>query len=152
MVNGIGNSLSGQALTVLNKNHSGLSRGSVNSADKTQNGAIQPKECQTCKSRTYKDQSSDPSVSFQTPTHVSPEMAASAVAAHEQEHVAHNAEKAREQGMKANSTVVLHYAACPECGRIYVSGGTTTTTYSPKRDSAGIGAEAAKGNTVNLTV
>lgn len=152
MVNGISNSLSGQASVALNKNRSGAPQGSVDGTGKTQNGAIQPKECKTCKDRTYKDQSSDPSVSFQTPTHVSPEMAASAVAAHEREHVVHNAENAREQNMKATSTVVLHHAACPECGRIYVSGGTTTTTYSPKRDSAGISAEAAKGNTVNLTV
>ncbi|OPY83093.1 MAG: hypothetical protein A4E65_00729 [Syntrophorhabdus sp. PtaU1.Bin153] len=81
------------AFALLNKNNSGALRGGITGADKTENGAIEPKECKACKNRTYKDQSSDPSVSFQTPTHVSPEMAALAVAAHEHEHVLHNVEK-----------------------------------------------------------
>jgi len=94
---------------------------------------IGPKECKTCKARKYKDQSSDASVSFQTPTHVSPEMAASAVAAHEQEHVQNNAQQAQREGMKATSFVQISTSVCPECGRIYVSGGTTTTYYSEKQ-------------------
>jgi hypothetical protein len=95
---------------------------------------IGPKECKTCKARTYKDQSSDASVSFQTPTHVSPEMAASAVAAHEQEHVQNNAQKAQREGMKATSFVQISTSVCPECGRMYVSGGTTTTYYSQRQE------------------
>ena len=94
---------------------------------------IGPKECKTCKARKYKDQSSDASVSFQTPTHVSPDMAASAVAAHEQEHVQNNAQQAQREGMKATSFVQISTSVCPECGRIYVSGGTTTTYYSEKQ-------------------
>jgi hypothetical protein len=35
--------------------------------------------------------------------------------------------------MKATSTVQIHTAICPECGKAYVSGGTTTTTVSPKQ-------------------
>ena len=101
------------------------------------NEAIGPKECKTCHSRRYKDQSNDSSVSFQSPTQVSPEMAATAVASHEQEHVQHNAEKAEREGVKATSFVQIHNAVCPECGRIYVSGGTTTTYYSPKQQSQG---------------
>lgn len=101
------------------------------------------KECKTCKARKYKDQSNDASVSFQTPTHISPEMAASAVAAHEREHVRNNAQQAQREGMKATSFVQIHTSVCPECGRIYVSGGTTTTYYSQKQqplnyDGAGI--------------
>jgi len=41
-------------------------------------------------------------------------MAAAAVAGHEEEHVAHNADAARKQGMTAHSTVSIHTAACPE--------------------------------------
>ena len=97
------------------------------------NQAIGTEGCQTCKARTYKDQSSDASVSFQTPTHVAPEMAASAVAAHEQEHVQNNAQQAQREGMTATSFVQIRTSVCPECGRIYVSGGTTTTYYSEKQ-------------------
>jgi hypothetical protein len=101
------------------------------------NEEIGPKECKTCHSRKYKDQSNDASVSFQSPTRVSPEMAAGDVAAHEQEHVRHNAEKAKSEGLKATSFVQIQSAACPECGRIYVSGGTTTTYYSQKQTTQG---------------
>jgi hypothetical protein len=105
--------------------------------DVKKNQEIGPKECKTCHARRYKDQSNDASVSFQTPTHVAPELAASAVAAHEQEHVQHNAQKAQSEGMKATSFVQIHIAICPECGRIYVSGGTTTTYYSKKQPIPG---------------
>jgi hypothetical protein len=101
------------------------------------NQEIGPKECKTCKARKYKDQSSDASVSFQTPTHVSPDMAASAVATHEQEHVQNNEQKAQRDGMKATSFVQISTSVCPECGRIYVSGGTTTTYYSEKQKPQG---------------
>jgi hypothetical protein len=37
-------------------------------------------------------------------------------------------EKAKEAGGKVlNASVAIHTAICPECGRTYVSGGTTTT-------------------------
>jgi len=101
------------------------------------NQEIEPKECKTCHARSYTDQSSDASVSFQNPTHVSPEMAAGAVAAHEQEHVQNNVQKAQREGMKATSFVQILTAVCPECGRIYVSGGTTTTYYSKKQQTQG---------------
>lgn len=41
-------------------------------------------------------------------------MAAQAVRTHEQEHVAHNAQNAQEQGKTAHSTVAIHMAACPD--------------------------------------
>ncbi len=85
------------------------------------------------------DRSNDPSVSFQTPTHLSPGEAALAVLAHENEHVAHNSRKAEEKGMVAHSTVTIQYGICPECGRIYVAGGTTRTSYTPKQESADSG-------------
>jgi hypothetical protein len=72
-------------------------------------------------------------------------MAAGAVRAHEQEHVSNNREEAEEKGLKAHSTVAIHTAVCPECGKIYVSGGTTTTTYSPDESSA-FSSNEGKGN------
>lgn len=115
-------------------------------SDLKKNQEIGPKQCKTCAARTYKDQSGDASVSFQTPTHVAPEMAASAVAAHEQEHVQNNAQKAQSEGMKATSFVQIRSSVCPECGRIYVSGGTTTTYYSKKQQTPG---EEGKGLSVD---
>lgn len=84
-------------------------------------------ECQTCKKRKYKD-GSDEMVSFKSPQHVSPENAASAVRAHEQEHVSNAYKKAaKDNGKVVSASVSIHTAVCPECGRTYVSGGTTHT-------------------------
>lgn len=84
-------------------------------------------ECQTCKNRKYKD-GSDEMVSFKSPAHISPESAASAVRAHEQEHVSNAYSKAAtNNGKVISATVSIHTAICPECGRSYVSGGTTNT-------------------------
>lgn len=84
-------------------------------------------ECQTCKNRKYQD-GSDEMVSFKSATHLSPESAGSAVRAHEQEHVS-NAykEAAMQNGKVVSAAVSIHTAVCPECGRTYVSGGTTST-------------------------
>ncbi len=85
--------------------------------------------CQTCKERKYQDESDDPGVSYQTPTKLSPEQAASAVGAHEQEHVVRERAAAQQEGREVVSqSVTLHNNICPECGRVYVSGGTTRTT------------------------
>ena len=99
--------------------------------------------CRTCAERKYQDVSNDPSVSFQVPTSVAPGQAASAVSAHESEHVQNNAARAEREGMTATSTVVIHTDICPECGRPFVSGGTTTTTYSRKASASA--AEGEKG-------
>ena len=86
-------------------------------------------ECQTCKERKYQDGSNDPGVSFKTPTNVAPELAASAVRGHEQEHVVREQAQARREGREVVSqSVTYHTAICPECGRVYVSGGTTRTS------------------------
>ena len=86
-------------------------------------------ECQTCKNRKYQDGSDDSGVSFQTPTKVDPKAAASAVRSHEQEHVSRNRSKAQREGREiVSQTVTIHTGICPECGRVYVSGGTTRTT------------------------
>jgi len=99
--------------------------------------ALEPQgSCYTCDNRRYVDQSDDASVSFQTPTNISPNMAAAAVAAHENEHVRNEQARAqREDREIVNQTVTLHYDTCPECGKHYVSGGTTRTTSISKSDS-----------------
>jgi hypothetical protein len=90
-----------------------------------------PVECQTCKNRTYQDGSNDPGVSFKTPGHIDPSSSGAVVMAHEQEHVKNAKADADASGGKiVSSSVKLQTAICPECGRVYVSGGTTTTTTS----------------------
>ena len=84
-------------------------------------------ECLTCKNRKYKD-GSDEMVSFKSAQHVSPERAASAVRSHEQEHVSNAYKKAAKgNGKVVSASVSIQMAVCPECGRSYVSGGTTHT-------------------------
>ena len=90
---------------------------------------MEESECQTCKNRKYQDGSDDPGVSFKTAATVAPEQAASAVRGHEQEHVVREQAKAQREDRKVVSqSVTIHTAICPECGDVYVSGGTTRTT------------------------
>lgn len=85
-------------------------------------------ECQTCAKRKYQDGSNDPGVSFKTPAHISAENAASVVRGHEMEHVSHEQAKAEQEDRKVvQQSVTLHTDICPECGKVYVSGGTTRT-------------------------
>lgn len=85
-------------------------------------------ECQTCKNRKYQDGSNDPGVSFKTPAHIAPEQAAAKVRGHEMEHVTREQAAAQREGRKVvQQSVTMHTAICPECGDVYVSGGTTRT-------------------------
>ena len=95
-------------------------------------------ECQTCKNRKYQDGSNDPGVSFKTPTHLDPERAAYAIRSDEMEHVAHaKADAAKDEDKEILSqSVTYHTAICPECGRVYMSGGTTRTTFRTSREVA----------------
>lgn len=87
-----------------------------------------PEECETCKNRKYQDGSNE-NVSFKSATRISPDAASAAVRAHEGEHVANAYTKAAEKNGKViNASVSIHTSVCPECGRTYVSGGTTNTT------------------------
>ena len=96
--------------------------------EKERKGIKDPtEECQTCKNRKYKD-GSDEMVSFKSPAHISPESAAAAVRAHEQEHVSNAYTKAaQDNGKVISASVSIHTGICPECGRTYISGGTTHT-------------------------
>ncbi len=86
-----------------------------------------PAECETCKNRKYQD-GSDEMVSFKAAAHISPEAAGAAVRAHEGEHVSNAYKKAAENNGKVlQASVAIHTSICPECGRTYVSGGTTST-------------------------
>lgn len=115
-------------------------------------------ECQTCKNRKYKD-GSDENVSFKAASHISPEAAASRVRAHEGEHVANAYSKAAQKGGEVLSVSVrLETAVCPECGKNYVSGGTTSTKIRYPADSkeaqeksaqAGSGDNARRGSAVD---
>ena len=78
--------------------------------------------------RKYQDGSDEANVSFKSASHISPESAASAVRAHEGEHVSNAYKKAAEKdGKVVRASVSIHTSVCPECGRTYVSGGTTNT-------------------------
>lgn len=91
-------------------------------------------ECETCANRKYQD-GSDEMVSFKSATHISPEAAATAVRAHEGEHVSNAYDKAeKNNGEVLRASVAIHTSICPECGRTYVSGGTTTTSIRYNND------------------
>ncbi|MBQ8821843.1 MAG: hypothetical protein IJZ82_04315 [Lachnospiraceae bacterium] len=92
-------------------------------------------ECQTCKNRKYVDGSNE-MVSFKAPAHISPEAAPAAVRAHEGEHVSNAFKKAATgEGKVLQASVAIHTSICPECGRSYVSGGTTTTKIAYKEEN-----------------
>ncbi len=87
-----------------------------------------PAECETCRERKYQDGSNEGNVSFKSAAHISPASAGSVVRAHEGEHVSNAYHKASQNNGKVlQASVSIHTAICPECGRTYVSGGTTTT-------------------------
>ena len=101
----------------------GLSEGQIRGLKKS--GKI---ECATCAGRMYQD-GSDENVSFKAAAHVSPTAAGAAVRSHEGEHVSNAYKKAfMNNGKVLRASVSIHMAVCPECGRSYVSGGTTSTS------------------------
>lgn len=108
----------------------GLSSAEISGLKKT--GKI---ECSTCATRMYQD-GSDEDVSFKTASHVSPNAAGAAVRSHEGEHVSNAYKKAATNNGKVLSCgVAIHMSVCPECGRSYVSGGTTRTSIKYNEDN-----------------
>lgn len=94
-----------------------------------------PSECETCKNRKYQD-GSDENVSFKAAAHISPEASGARVRGHEQEHVSNAYKKASEKGGKVlQASVSIKTAICPECGRSYVAGGTTSTRIKYSKDA-----------------
>ncbi len=98
--------------------------------DINHDGRISPSECSTCRERMYVDGSDEDNVSFKAPGHISPGASAAVVSAHEHEHVANAVAKGQQEGVELlSATVSLQTAVCPECGTVYVAGGTTRTSF-----------------------
>ena len=105
-----------------------------------------PAECETCANRKYQDGSHENDVSFKTPSHISPSIAATVVLGHEHEHVANAYEKERNgEGEVKRVSVTLHNDICPECGRVFVAGGVTHTQMKYHHDD-----EKQQGSIVDL--
>lgn len=97
---------------------------------------VEEGKCQTCEKRKYQDGSDDMGVSFQTPTRIAPEQVASAVRGHENEHVVRERAKAQQEDRRVVSqSVTLHTDICPECGKVYISGGTTRTVTAAEKEN-----------------
>ncbi|MGN0324704.1 MAG: hypothetical protein ACI4DW_00230 [Lachnospiraceae bacterium] len=153
--------LYGTSLSTAWKNNINTPSDSINAEGSTSassSRAVRKTECQTCKNRKYVD-GSDEMVSFKSPTKMSPERAASAVRAHEQEHVTNAYGKAASgDGQVLQASVALKTAICPECGRAYIAGGTTTTRIAYQKDNPysqnlqSQQAEAATGNNFDQAV
>lgn len=110
-----------------NSTVNGTKDAAEDSASKKAGQKSSPGECETCKERKYQDGSNE-NVSFKSAAHISPNAAASAVRAHEGEHVSNAYTKAAQNnGKVVSASVSIHTSTCPECGRTYVSGGTTNT-------------------------
>ena len=138
-----------------------MDRGQRAAKSDTEN-KVEDYQCKTCASRRYVDKSDDPSVSFQTPTHISPTQSAGAVMGHEMEHVRNEDAKAqREDREVISSSVSIHYSICPECGVRYAAGGETRTVtkaadkeqeeqgWQMKPDDRSIFGEGPKGRIVD---
>lgn len=98
--------------------------------------AVEEGKCQTCEKRKYQDGSDDMGVSFQTPTRIAPEQVASAVRGHENEHVIRERAKAQQEDRRVVSqSVTLHTDICPECGKVYISGGITRTVTAAEKEN-----------------
>lgn len=134
MMNGI-TGLSGYGYYA-NTNAIGNTLAAVNDADNNRTNRVDSSgECQTCKNRKYQDGSNE-NVSFKSAAHVAPQAAAGAIRAHEGEHVSNAYTKAAENnGKVVNASVTIHTSICPECGKSYVSGGTTNTTIKYANES-----------------
>lgn len=110
-----------------------------------------PEECETCKNRKYQDGSDENNVSFKNASHISPESAGAAVRAHEGQHVSNAYKKASQKGGEVlSATVAIHTAICPECGRSYISGGTTNTMIKYPNESNPYQKELKSADAVRL--
>ncbi len=101
--------------------------------------------CETCEKRKYVDGSNENDVSFKTPGHIDPAVAASVVSAHEHMHVANAVQEGSKEGAELlYATVQLKTSVCPECGRTYVSGGVTRTAIRHTNPEREVPAEDSK--------
>lgn len=124
--------------------------------DPNKKSPIESGKCETCENRRYQDASNE-QVSFKAPGKIRPQEAYAKVMGHEKEHVANAvAESSKPNKELVSASISLKTDICPECGKSYIAGGTTTTimktykndAYSQNRKS--YEAESAKGNNVDL--
>ncbi len=142
MLTGISNATNIQ--TAYQAKSAGYSSGQVNQM--VRSGQL---DCATCENRKYQDGSNE-MVSFKAPAHISPEAAASAVMAHEREHVGNAySEASKNNGEVIQASVDINTSVCPECGRTYVSGGETTTQIKYNEENP-YGKEFKKADAPNL--
>lgn len=142
------NTYSGSA----NRAVAGVSNNNTSNPDEVKKAGRKssPEECQTCKERKYQD-GSDENVSFKSATHISPESAGARVRAHEQEHVSNAYKKAAQKdGKVINASVSIRTSICSECGRTYVSGGTTNTTIKYSNEENPYQKERKAQDAINL--
>lgn len=119
-----------QGADAVTRGTDGTAQAAIDGArDASSSRRVEKGECQTCKNRKYVDGSHENDVSFKTPTHIDPGASASAVMGHERMHLSNAvAEGNKENKELVSATITLHTSICPECGRVYVSGGVTNTT------------------------
>lgn len=149
--------VSGNVSNTLKPGNASVSDASQSEALKNAGKTEKSKECQTCKKRKYQDGSNE-MVSFKSAAHISPGAAASKVRAHEMEHVSNAFAKAfKGDGKVIQASVTLKTAVCPECGRVYVSGGETNTKiqYSSEeqpyqKQIKAFQEDALKGNNIDV--
>jgi len=126
--------LQGSQINPANANQADSVKG-INNKDTTAGKTNAPEKCETCENRKYQDGSNE-NVSFKAASHISREAAPAAVRAHEGEHVANAYEKAaKDDGKVLQASVRIHTSICPDCGRPYVSGGTTHTKIQYSNES-----------------
>ncbi len=115
--------------TIKNNNVSGVRKKETGNIEKDKK-----EQCKTCAERVYQDESHDGGVSFQAAGNISASNSGVVVAAHENEHYTREAAKAEEDGkVVLKNDVKIFYDKCPECGRIYASGGETQTIVASKK-------------------
>lgn len=96
--------------------------------------------CQTCASRVYQDGSGDSGVSYQGAKGMPSSLSGIYVASHEGEHATREAAKAQKEGdIITQKKVTVEMACCPDCGRMYAAGGTTTIEKMEKNEGEGNG-------------
>ncbi len=114
---------------IKNKNISGVQKKETEKTKKDKDY-----QCKTCENRVYQDESGDTGVSFQSARHISASNAAFAVNSHENEHYTRESAKAEEEGkVVLKNDVKIFFSKCPECGKIYASGGETNTIVASKK-------------------
>lgn len=127
-ISGYGMGMMGYGMSTPATQSTGVVKNPGESEVKAPGRKSSPAECQTCKERKYQDGSDEGNVSFKAAAHIDPNAAGARVRAHEQEHVSNAYKKASQNNGKVLScNVTIKTAICPECGRSYVAGGTTST-------------------------